>query len=446
MKKRALRRSFLLLLAAGLLLSRPALALAAPAVPPGYRCPFSDVGEGQWFYPYVAEMNRRRVVLGYPDGRFGPGDVARAGDAVQMVVKAAGSGTLEPLQDAHYAEVYVRYAVDRGWLIREELPELNGPISRLLTARLAAKALGLAPSPDPSPYADIDDGYVTALYRRGIMMGSREGGAVLFRPGGSLTRAEACAVLCRMENPPGRILFEGRALEVLEGVPLCAYGAADFAPEGDRMTCSAPGVRADLGVDVSAHQGEIDWRAAAGDGIKFAMLRAGGRYYGRSSGTVFEDKYFRKNLEGARAAGLETGAYFFSQAVTVEEAREEARFLLKLLDGRELDGPVVFDWENIDYAPARTDGVDPATVTAMACAFCREVEQAGYSPMIYFNQYIAYLLYDLEGVAQYPFWIAQYGPDPGFCYDFQMWQYTDSGRVAGIDGPVDMDLRLIPWS
>lgn len=209
------------------------------------------------------------------------------------------------------------------------------------------------------------------------------------------------------------------------------------------MTCAAPEARPALGVDVSSHQGEIDWRAAAGDGVEFAMIRAGGRYYG--SGLLFEDKFFRQNLEGAAAAGLETGVYFFSQAVTAEEAREEARFLLELLDGRTLDGPVVFDWENISGAAARTDGVDPATVTAMADAFCREVEAAGYSPMIYFNQHIAYLLYDLEGVAHYPFWIAQYGTEPGFYYDFQMWQYTDAGTVAGIDGPVDLNLRLVPW-
>ena len=138
------------------------------------------------------------------------------------------------------------------------------------------------------------------------------------------------------------------------------------------------------------------------------------------------------------------GVYFFSQAVSPEEAEEEARFVLDLLEGCDITGPVVFDWENISSGPARTDGVDSATLTAMANAFCNLVEEAGYQPMIYFNQYIAYLLYDLEGVAQYPFWLAQYTHFPDFYYDFQMWQYTDAGQVAGIQGKADLNLRILP--
>ena len=141
-------------------------------------------------------------------------------------------------------------------------------------------------------------------------------------------------------------------------------------------------------------------------------------------------------------AGRETGVYFFSQAVTVEEAREEAQFLLDMLKDFDFNGPVVFDWENIDYDTARTDGVGSAMVTAMANAFCQEVESAGYQPMIYFNRYIAYLIYELGGVADYPFWIAEYGETPEFYYDYQIWQYTDSGKVDGISGPVDMNIRL----
>ena len=148
---------------------------------------------------------------------------------------------------------------------------------------------------------------------------------------------------------------------------------------------------------------------------------------------------------GAMDAGLDVGVYFFSQATTAQEAQEEAQFLLQLLEEfPAFDGPVVFDWENIDYDTARTDGVDSNTVTAAANAFCQEVEQAGYQPMIYFNRYIAYLHYNLEDVAQYPFWIAEYGSSPNFRYDFQIWQYTDSGTVDGIQGPVDMNIGFRP--
>lgn len=443
--KKTFSVGLLSLLAAALLTIPSARASGQPAAPEGWRSPFSDVREGDWSYPYVAQLHSRGAIAGYPDGRFGPNDAISAGDAVLLLVKAAGSGALPPLQDTHYAMSYVQYAASRDWLTWEELPPLSGPVTRLFTARLAAKALGLSPAEGPSPFADVADGYVTALYQMGVVAGVREGDVLLFHPGSPLTRAEVCVIALRVAEDPEHIVFEGQTIPVLPGVPACSYAAEAFAPQGDRMTCSAPGASPALGIDVSSHQGEIDWSAVAGDGVEFAMLRAGGRYYGKESGQIFADKYFSQNLAGAQAAGLETGAYFFSQAVTVEEAEEEAQALLAQLDGLELSGPVVFDWEVIDYAPARTDGVDGAAVTAMAKAFCRKVEQAGYTPMIYFNPGLAYLVYDLEEVADYPFWLAHYQPQPGFYYDFQIWQYTDSGRVAGIDGPVDMDLRLVPW-
>ncbi|MBQ8935446.1 MAG: lysozyme, partial [Oscillospiraceae bacterium] len=106
------------------------------------------------------------------------------------------------------------------------------------------------------------------------------------------------------------------------------------------------------GVDVSAHQGEIDWSAVAGDGIDFAILRIGSRGY--SAGAIREDACFEQNYTGARENGLLVGTYFFSQAVSVEEAVEEAEQVLFWLDGRALDGPVVYDWETIEDDIART--------------------------------------------------------------------------------------------
>ena len=209
------------------------------------------------------------------------------------------------------------------------------------------------------------------------------------------------------------------------------------------MTCTGEGMETALGVDVSSYQGSVDWEKAAEDGIDFAMIRVGYRGYGQE-GKLMEDTVFRDNLQGALDAGLEVGVYFFSQAITEEEAREEADFVLELIDGYDLTYPVVFDWENITYDTARTDGIDSQTLTALADAFCRRVEEAGYQPMIYFNQYLAYLMYDLEGITQWPFWLAEYNETPGFYYTFQMWQYTDAGQVDGIQGEVDLNLRLMP--
>ena len=417
-------------------------AAGVPLVPGGYTSPFTDVASGAWYYPFVSSLNHQGVVHGYDDGRFGPEDTVRTGDAVLMVVKAAGSGDQPARAGEHYASGYVRCAWERGWLEGEALPDLDSPAPRLLVARLAARALSLEPAEQEagaSPFADVDDPLATTLYRAGLMAGSMEGERRLFQPQNPMTRGELSAIVWRVQGYGRRIPFGRYELDILDAVPACSWSAGDFSPAGDRMEYAA--AKTALGVDVSYYQGEIDWERVAADGIEFAMIRAGGRYYG--SGGLFEDTRFRSNMEGALAAGLETGVYFFSQAISEQEAREEAEFLLELLEGYQFTGPVVFDWENIDNAPARTDGLSQKTLTAAANAFCTMVEEGGCSPMIYFNRHIAYLLYDLEGVARYPFWLAEYGETPAFYYDFQIWQYTDSGQVDGIRGPVDLNIKLV---
>ncbi|MEA4933124.1 MAG: GH25 family lysozyme [Lawsonibacter sp.] len=438
-----IRTRMLPLALSAILLSQPVLAASQPAAPQGWSSPFSDVQDGAWFYPFVAVLNSQGVINGYPDGRFGPNDTTRAGDSMIMILKAAGSGTLESDPGAHYAAVYADYAVNRGWLTQEQVPDdLNGSISRQFVAQLAAKALGLTAIEGASPFADVDDGLVTALYQKGIVAGTKVGDSLLFHPDASITRAEISAIVWQIREYATHIHFGTYTLDILDNVPVNADDPSAFILDGDRMDYAGKGVKTSLGIDVSYHQGVIDWKKVADDDIQFAMIRAGGRYYG--SGVVFEDTQFRTNIQGALDAGLDVGVYFFSQAITVEEARDEANFLLNLLKDYDFTGPVVFDWENITNAAARTDGLDRATVTAMANAFCQTVEQAGYSPMIYFNQYIGYLLYNLEDVVQYPFWLAQYGTTPGFYYNFQMWQYTDAAQVDGVPGKVDLNLRILP--
>lgn len=224
-------------------------------------------------------------------------------------------------------------------------------------------------------------------------------------------------------------------------IPRSVYGLEGFASENGRVTYEDEGWYTVPGLDVSSHQGGIDWQAVAGDGIGFAIIQAG--YRGYSDGMCSEDEQFRANLSGAKAAGLETGVYFFSQAVNEEEAREEAAYVLGLLNGEALDLPVYYDWERVESAPARTDEVNGETVTACAKAFCETVEAGGYEAGVYFNQNYVYTLVDLAQLLDYPLWMAQYQTVPDFFYHFTCWQYTDSGTVAGITGPVDLDLRFL---
>lgn len=113
MKQQFLRRALGGALSVGLLM-QPALAAVTPDIPQGWTTPFSDVAEGDWYTPFVSTLNSQGVINGYDDGRFGPNDAVRAGDAILMVVKAAGSGNQPALEGAHYAAGYVQYALDRA--------------------------------------------------------------------------------------------------------------------------------------------------------------------------------------------------------------------------------------------------------------------------------------------------------------------------------------------
>ena len=217
------------------------------------------------------------------------------------------------------------------------------------------------------------------------------------------------------------------------------YGPEDFAFADGYLTCLAD--ESWLGIDVSEHQGVIDWETVATTPVKFAMVRLAFRGWG-SEGNIHADSQGIANLTGARDAGLQVGVYFFSQAISVEEAIEEAHFLLALLDGQDLDLPVVFDWETVSSDEARTAKMDKKTLNACAQAFCQEIEKAGYEAMVYFNLDLSkrmLRLIDLQE-AGYDFWLAMYSEELRSAYRVRMWQYTDSGTVDGIQGKVDLNL------
>ena len=214
------------------------------------------------------------------------------------------------------------------------------------------------------------------------------------------------------------------------------YTRLDFQYEGRYLGCVKAGTIP--GIDVSYYQGDIDWEKVKASGIQFAMVRLGYRGYGEE-GKLVEDKLAFQNIEGALDAGLKVGIYFFSQAITVEEAEEEAEFVLERIEGYDITMPVVFDWEYISEE-ARTAKMDRRTLTDCYKAFCGRIAEAGYTPMSYFNSYQSRQLMYLHELEDYPFWLALYSDRMTFPYRFEMWQYTDSGRVPGIEGKVDINL------
>ena len=213
-------------------------------------------------------------------------------------------------------------------------------------------------------------------------------------------------------------------------------GPEDFIYENGYLTCTA--APCELGVDVSSYQGNIDWQAVRDAGATFAIIRVAGRGYGQAGG-IYEDKLAQINYDGAKRAGLKVGVYFFSQAITAEEAAEEARYILKLTEDWDLQMPVVYDWERME-GDTRTANADRRTVTDCMLAFCQEVENAGRTPMIYFNPEHAELMFHMEEVTKYKFWLAFYTDWMTFPYEVNMWQYTSTGKIPGVEGTVDLNL------
>ena len=251
------------------------------------------------------------------------------------------------------------------------------------------------------------------------------------------------------------ILYSGKEIPVYEERdPLRLY-EGDFHWENGRLVYDGRAFKTRFGIDVSAYQnrasGEsktIDWDAVRDDGVDFVMVRVGYRGTGQA-GTLNQDEFYAQNIDGAMAAGLETGVYFFAQAITVEEAIEEADFVIELLRDHEIDGPVAYDWEMHDSS-YRVYGTSPEMAAACAIAFCERIKEAGYTPMIYAGQYVSYIKYDQGAISQYLSWYPEYKSDkseklyPTFYYQMDYWQFSSNCYVNGIGGRVDGNLQFIP--
>lgn len=216
------------------------------------------------------------------------------------------------------------------------------------------------------------------------------------------------------------------------------YSPEDFSVSGGFVTCTAGKYM--TGIDVSEWQGQIDWAAVRASGVEFAILRVGWR--GSEKGVLTADTLAQEYYDGAKQAGILVGAYFFSQAIDVAEALEEAEFALSCTEGWELDMPFVFDWEYVDEF-SRTAGVSADMLTEISTAFCDCIAQAGYTPMLYFNGDQAQSGLLLDRLYEYPFWLARYATALDYPYRVDMWQYSDAGSVDGIRGKVDLDIKFI---
>ncbi|MBP3883447.1 MAG: glycoside hydrolase family 25 protein [Olsenella sp.] len=209
----------------------------------------------------------------------------------------------------------------------------------------------------------------------------------------------------------------------------------------DRMTYTEGGkVVSRTGIDVSSHNGTIDWKKVAADGIDFAYIRIG--YRGTVEGNVTQDTSFEKNFSEAKAAGLDVGVYFFSQAINEDEAIEEADFVISTLGNNNPRYPIAFDMEPSSSGSDRISSLSDSKRNAAARAFCKELMSKGYNAIVYGSR-SDLASYDLSDFIDYGFWFADYSDHPMMSLRLGIWQYTDSATVDGIPEKVDLDLDLM---
>ena len=193
-------------------------------------------------------------------------------------------------------------------------------------------------------------------------------------------------------------------------------------------------------IDVSKYQTAIDFAKVKNAGVEYAMVRCGYRSYG--SGILTEDTYAAEALKN----NIKIGAYFFSQAINVEEAKEEAEYVLNMIKSYQISGPVAIDVEEIFDDTYRQMHLSASQLTDVIITFCDRIKEAGYTPMIYSNLSSFIGNIELDRLENYEKWLAYYSDEPYFPYEMSMWQYTDSGSIDGITGNVDLNISFKEWN
>ena len=240
---------------------------------------------------------------------------------------------------------------------------------------------------------------------------------------------------------------EWHTMEVDPDVKASVYDASLFVhPEENPqwVVYTGDGYECLQGIDVSEHQGTIDWQAVADAGYRFAFIRVGYRGYGEA-GTLQEDAMAVENLRGAKEAGLFVGTYFFSQALNEKEASEEASLAVSVIEksGVEPDLPLMYDPELIRDDQGRANEITRDQVALNTKAFRETVEASSSCRAdIYSNLPWEHHYFDTATMNSFDIWYADYEPQPQTPYHFTWWQYTNEGTVPGIDGYTDLNLWL----
>ncbi len=255
--------------------------------------------------------------------------------------------------------------------------------------------------------------------------------------GGALAQIKRVPLLLTSDKVADRIrtFLEGKATELVTGLGgELAFQTAGITG-GNKNSSNGNEGRVLKGIDVSEWNGWIDWNAVKQDGIDFAFVRAGGRF--AASGFLYNDYRAQDNINRAIQAGLKVGAYFFTQATTIEEAVQEANFLINAVKGFDITMPLVIDTEEFDGG--RHNYISVSERTSIVRAFCDTISEAGFDAMIYANKYWLMDSLYMDQLSDIPVWVAEWSSNCSYPGDYVAWQYTDSGLVNGINTYVDMN-------
>lgn len=213
--------------------------------------------------------------------------------------------------------------------------------------------------------------------------------------------------------------------------------------QGMKYTFNSDGslkVNGVMGIDVSKHNGNIDWNAVKNSGVDYVVIRCG--YRGSATGVLVEDPKFKSNIQGATAAGLKVGVYFFSQAVNEVEAVEEASMTISLIRNYKITYPVFLD---VEAANGRADNLDSATRTQVIKAYCETIRNSGYTAGVYANKTWLSSKLNVGSLGSYRIWLAQYASAPTYSGRYEMWQYSSQGKISGISGNVDLNVSYLSY-
>lgn len=229
-------------------------------------------------------------------------------------------------------------------------------------------------------------------------------------------------------------------------LPKHSYDFTMLVCQSDRMKYYVDGKQISyVGIDVSEDEEYIDFNKVKKSGIDFVMVRVGARGYG--TGQLMIDDYFTENVKRATDAGLDVGVYFFSQAITEEEAEEEANLIIQNLQGFDIDYPVAMMMDYVDNDKARVELVAAKSdKTKITKRFLETIEKAGYIPLLYGDKEWLVAEIDMSKLTEYDVWLSQHQDIPDYPYQFTMWQYSDTVKVDGITGYANMNISFIDYS